>query len=412
MAAALFFISETNKDRVSMNPIVEMSVYEFQENVGYSKIRAAIELQKEITAENNEAIAALIAKDLGKAKFKEAEKLNEEVKDNTNEALASLFIEDLAKRKQEEAEKLRVEAEISQKHRIMENLKGLGAKHRFKGLLSIGEVDAAKVEAAKMLQSAWRSKLAKRLVVKQKEARQKLREESMAIKLQSRWRIRKSKQKVKLLKEKQLKLRQEGAAILLQASYRIHKKRKLINKLKLEKQKLLEEGSAMIVQSAWRRKKAKQKVDKLRQERLLNMQRYNKAKAIISNVLNASNLLVADFTGSSDPFIYIQGNDKIVLTICEKDMIGPSEFLGQILIDLKDHPKLFDGKEINLELPLTNNTNPVFHITDNQLKEVHIDNTNNQAVGSLKLTLQLPPLAYSHYGYLEKKTKGTFGLGI
>lgn len=291
----------------------------------------------------------------------------------------------------------------------MESLRGAGAKKRFRAFLAAGKTKEAETEAANMLKNAWRCKLARRQVEKKRKEKERLREEAAAIKLQGRWRIRQSKAKVCRLKAEQQRLREEGAAIMLQSAWRIRKANEKVKRLKAEKQRLMEEGAAMMFQCAWRRRQARRKVDGLRtQKRVESVARekishfvvgyiarlkYMRRKRLATQVIlltltSAEGLNVADITGASDPYVYIQGinlpradgavsvpnpaagkssrnvlsqgksaclyksqvvyknlnpawnetcmipnvngYDDITLTICDYDMVGAHDFLGQV----------------------------------------------------------------------------------
>lgn len=84
-------------------------VYAMQEDVGASKLRQGLALQKDINEAVAESVGAMFAKELGKQKFAEAEKMEEQVTEEKATAVATIFVDDLAESKKREA--LRKEAE-------------------------------------------------------------------------------------------------------------------------------------------------------------------------------------------------------------------------------------------------------------------------------------------------------------
>lgn len=121
--------------------------------------------------------------------------------------------------------------------------------------------------AARMLQSAWRRLNARKDVARKRAERDMLMQKSAAMKFQSAWRRKKARERMAKLKaERQAKL-EEGAAWKLQACYRIRQARKKTNELRAEAQRLKENGASMMLQAAWRRKQARAEVARLRLER-------------------------------------------------------------------------------------------------------------------------------------------------
>jgi hypothetical protein len=311
-----------------VNPLLAMSVASMQQDVGASKIRQGVALQKEINEAVAETVGAHFAKDLGRQKVAQAAKLEVEVKEQKTEAVAAMFVDDMAESKKRQAQEKHQQELRAQEERVMESLKGLGAKQRFKTFLKLGKMDEAEIEAAKMLQGAWRCKLARRKMQQRRLEKQRLLEERSAIKLQGRWRVKKSRDRVKALRAEQQRLREEGYAIFLQAAWRIRKKREQVKRLKAEKQRLLEEGSALMLQAAWRRRRACKQVAIMRTQRnkenaakkklghlalryiarIKFLRHKRQAIQVLAVTLkSATDLKVADTTGASDPYVMIQG---------------------------------------------------------------------------------------------------------
>jgi len=229
-------------------------------------------------------------------------------------------------KKLKEAEILKEQAKSNQQKQAIELMKSLKTRERFKAYLKAGKLKEAKVEAAKMLQSAWKMKLAKRKAQQQKELRIKLLEEAYAKKLQSRWRVKMSREKVRRMRIEKQRLRETGAAIMLQSSWRIKKARQQARVMREKRQRLLDEGAALMLQSAWRRKKARVLLGEKRVfamklvEAKVLIGRFllpllaiirtrraimNRTLMLLVDVKNAKGLNAMDITGASDPYVYV-----------------------------------------------------------------------------------------------------------
>lgn len=139
--------------------------------------------------------------------------------------------------------------------------------------------------AARMMQSAWRRLNARRDVARKRAEREMLMQRAAALKFQGAWRRKKARAKMnKLRAERQAKL-EEGAAWKLQACWRIRQARKKSNELRAEAQRLRENGAALMVQAAFRKKQARDKVKRMRAERQALLE--NGAAVLLQSVFRA-----------------------------------------------------------------------------------------------------------------------------
>jgi hypothetical protein len=208
-----------------------------------------------------------------------------------------------------------------------------------------------------------------------KQERQRLREEGCAIMLQSAWRTKKARRKAAEMKARKQRLMEEGAALQLQAAWRIKQARKRVSGLKQER---AENKGAVSVQRLWKTRQARRHFLQLRQastvvervargmltrQRLGAMMRSFHPHNIIVSLKHGNDLNVAD-TNTSDPYVLVtahsgsallsynksktiantlnpvwnqdvvatlpQEDSRLALTIMDSDVVGHDDFMGQV----------------------------------------------------------------------------------
>lgn len=208
--------------------------------------------------------------------------------------------------------------------------------------------------------------------------RQRLREEGCAIMLQSAWRTKKARRKAAEMKARKQQLLEEGAAMQLQAAWRIKQARQRVAGLKKEKQDKLENKGAVAVQRLWQTRQARRHFLKVRKActlvervargmiarlRIGALQRNFHPHNFIVHLKSGQDLNVADTT-TSDPYVLVtahagsillsynksktipntlnpvwnqellvsavQADSRVALTIMDSDVIGNDDFMGQV----------------------------------------------------------------------------------
>lgn len=89
---------------------------------------------------------------------------------------------------------------------------------------------------ARKLQAKYRTRLARRKVERLRAEKQRLREEGAAIIVQSNWRIRKARQRAAKLKQEKQRLLEEGAALKVQSRWRVRRAQARTRNLRNERQ--------------------------------------------------------------------------------------------------------------------------------------------------------------------------------
>jgi transcriptional regulator of heat shock response len=124
--------------------------------------------------------AHIFAENAEKARLEEEQrKLEEERLKQQTAAAAKIMEEELANKKLREAREAEKKQREEQERQVMEMLKGLGAKQRFKAAMANGKMDVARVAAAVMVQGAYRSKLARRRMMIKKAEKERLLQEGV-----------------------------------------------------------------------------------------------------------------------------------------------------------------------------------------------------------------------------------------
>lgn len=176
--------------------------------------------QEEFDTAATAAVAAVFAENAEKARLEEEQKqLEEQRLRQATEAAAKLMEEELANKKLREAKEAEKKQQEEQERQVMNLLKGLGAKARFKTALQHGKLSVAREAAATMVQGAYRAKIAHRNMLKKKAEKDRLRREAYAKKIQCRYRTRLARRKMEKIKAEKLAIKLKLMAMRIQVTY-------------------------------------------------------------------------------------------------------------------------------------------------------------------------------------------------
>lgn len=175
--------------------------------------------QEEFDQAATAAVASVFAENAEKARLEEEQRaLEEERKRQVEAAAAKVLEEEMANKKLREAREAEERQREEQERQIMNLLKGLGAKAKFKTALANGKMAIARDAAACMVQGAYRAKLARRRMLQKKAEKERLLREGYAKKIQCRYRARLARKKMEAVKAEKLRIKQKLAAMKVQVS--------------------------------------------------------------------------------------------------------------------------------------------------------------------------------------------------
>lgn len=173
--------------------------------------------QEEFDQASTAAVAAIFAENAEKARLEEEQRqLEAERLKQATAAAAKVMEEELANKKLREAKELEKKQQEEQERQVMNLLKGMGAKSRFKAALKHGKMAIARDAAAVMVQGAYRAKIARRNMLKKKAEKDRLRREGYARKIQCRYRARLAKKKIEKIKAEKLAIKRKLMAMKIQ----------------------------------------------------------------------------------------------------------------------------------------------------------------------------------------------------
>jgi hypothetical protein len=165
------------------------------------------------------SVAAVFSNNIEKAKLEEEQrKLEEERQQQVTAAAGKAMEEQLANKKLKEAKEAEEKQREEQERQIMNLLKGMGAKARFRSALQHGKMAVARDAAAMMVQAAYRAKLAHRRMTIKKAEKERLRMEAYAKRIQCRYRARLAKKKIEIIKKEKLLIKMKLCAMKIQVS--------------------------------------------------------------------------------------------------------------------------------------------------------------------------------------------------
>eukprot|EP01040_Poterioochromonas_malhamensis_P012894 gene12894-14129_t len=401
--------------------------------------------QEEFDTAATAAVAAVFAENAEKARLEEEQKqLEEQRLRQATEAAAKLMEDELANKKLREAKEAEKKQQEEQERQVMNLLKGLGAKAKFKTALQHGKLSVAREAAATMVQGAYRAKIAHRNMLIKKAEKDRLRREAYAKKIQCRYRTRLARRKMEKIKAEKLAIKRKLMAMRIQSSWRIfiaRKKYRLKQEAKLEaefQRSVAKQRSVILMQTFIRAFLAKRRVTRInvtypsvayvsvvRVEGLssgsidpvaivsgvtLNLPNNHQARTnskkkvpeeVIKTTAKASShykveSIQAKHHALATALTYL---DFITVTLVEKG--SKDDFLGQALIrtaELAEEAAKSATRTVEVTVPL--NSQLLVPILDEN--KAPLATVRKASTGSITLAITLPDPNYSMCGWLWK----------
>lgn len=91
----------------------------------------------------------------------------------------------------------------------------------------------------------------------------------------------------------------------------------------------------------------------------------------------------------------------VVITLGDKDKVGKDEFLGQVVINLNDYPRIYRGRSVEVTLPLQRYGVPL----KGENGEALLETKSIPCKGTVKVVLSIPNRAYTMFGHINKLTE-------
>lgn len=410
--------------------------------------------QADFDSAATKAVASVFAENAEKARLEEEQrKLEEERQREVTAAAAKVLEEEMANKKIREAKEAEERQREEQERQVMNLMKGLGAKARFKTAIQHGKMAVAREAAACMVQGAYRAKLARRRMLLKKAEKERLREEGYASKIQCRYRARLARKRVEQIKQEKLAIKRKLSAMKVQCAWRIfiarkkyHAKQAMKLEAELRKSKAKQRG-IILIQNLIRAFIAKRRVHRIastypsvafvainRVDGLANgasdcqayvsgtylnlpvnhPARTNPIKKVSDELLKSSAKVSSHYKIESVTTKHmalatcLTFLDFITITLVEKG--SKDDFLGQVTIrvsEIRDAASRQPNRTVDLTIPL--HSQLLVPIVDENKQS--LATVRKASTGVINVSITLPDPAYTMCGWLYKVSESLLSGG-